>query len=79
MINVDSDAEVQKQFTLNQSRVEEITMKEDLGSITLAQDDGFGMYASFYILLFIHNAKSKWLLHISPKGSKHLYYVISFG
>ncbi|XP_022103586.1 double-strand-break repair protein rad21 homolog isoform X1 [Acanthaster planci] len=37
-----NDAEVQKQFTLNQSRVEEITMKEDLGSITLAQDDGFG-------------------------------------
>ena len=46
MIIFDSDAEVQKQFTLNQSRVEEITMKEDLGSITLAQDDGFGKYTS---------------------------------
>ncbi|XP_071964786.1 double-strand-break repair protein rad21 homolog [Antedon mediterranea] len=38
-----NDAEVQKQFTLNQSRVEEITMKEDLGNITLGHDDGFGM------------------------------------
>lgn len=37
-----NDAEVQKQFALNQSRVEEITMKEDLGNITLTQDDAFG-------------------------------------
>ena len=40
-----SDAEVQKQFALNQSRVEEITMKEDLGNITLTQDDAFGKFS----------------------------------
>ena len=27
---------------MNQSRPEEITMKEDLGTITLLNDDGFG-------------------------------------
>ncbi|XP_070533696.1 double-strand-break repair protein rad21 homolog isoform X2 [Ptychodera flava] len=38
-----SDIDIQKQFTMNQSRVEEITMKEDFGNITLAgHDDGFG-------------------------------------
>lgn len=37
-----SDAEVQKQFTLNQSRVEDITMREDLGNISLPHEDGFG-------------------------------------
>lgn len=34
-----NDAEVQKQFTLNQSRVEDITMKEDLVNFNLAQED----------------------------------------
>ncbi|XP_072029668.1 double-strand-break repair protein rad21 homolog [Amphiura filiformis] len=37
-----NDAEVQKQFTLNQSRVEDITMREDLGNISLPHEDGFG-------------------------------------
>ncbi|XP_077990059.1 double-strand-break repair protein rad21 homolog [Glandiceps talaboti] len=38
-----NDIDIQKQFTMNQSRVEEITMKEDFGNITLAgHDDGFG-------------------------------------
>ena len=36
------DIEVQAQFTVNQSRPEEITMREDLGNITLVGDDGFG-------------------------------------
>ena len=42
-----SDIDVQAQFSVNQSRPEEITMKEgDIGNITLVGDDGFG---GFYI------------------------------
>ncbi len=37
-----SDIDVQAQFAVNQSRPEEITMREDLGNITLVGDDGFG-------------------------------------
>jgi len=33
---------IQNQFHVNQSRPEEITMREDLGNITLVGDDGFG-------------------------------------
>ena len=39
-----SDIDVQAQFSVNQSRPEEITMREDLGNITLVGDDGFGRY-----------------------------------
>lgn len=37
-----NDIDVQAQFSVNQSRREEITMREDLGNITLVGDDGFG-------------------------------------
>lgn len=37
-----TDVDVQAQFTLNQSRAEEITMREDYGNVTLVGDDGFG-------------------------------------
>jgi cohesin complex subunit SCC1 len=38
-----NDIDVQAQFSVNQSRPEEITMREDhLGNITLVGDDGFG-------------------------------------
>ena len=37
-----SDIDVHAQFAVNQSRPEEITMREDLGNITLIGDDGFG-------------------------------------
>lgn len=37
-----SDIDVQAQFSVNQSRPEEITMREDFGNITLVGDDGFG-------------------------------------
>uniref|UniRef100_T1JA65 Rad21/Rec8-like protein N-terminal domain-containing protein n=1 Tax=Strigamia maritima TaxID=126957 RepID=T1JA65_STRMM len=37
-----NDIDVSAQFTLNQSRAEEITMREDYGNITLVGDDGFG-------------------------------------
>lgn len=36
------DIDVQAQFSVNQSRPEEITMREDLNSVTLIGDDGFG-------------------------------------
>ena len=39
-----SDIDVQAQFSVNQSRPEEITMREDLGNITLVGDDGFGEF-----------------------------------
>ena len=39
-----SDIDVQAQFSVNQSRPEEITMREDLGNITLVGDDGFGRF-----------------------------------
>lgn len=37
-----TDIDVQPQFNLNQSRAEEITIREDYGNITLVGDDGFG-------------------------------------
>ena len=37
-----SDIDVAQQFTLNQSRVEEITMREDVGNLSLMQDNDFG-------------------------------------
>uniref|UniRef100_A0AAY4DPG6 Double-strand-break repair protein rad21 n=1 Tax=Denticeps clupeoides TaxID=299321 RepID=A0AAY4DPG6_9TELE len=36
------DIDVAQQFTLNQSRVEEITMREEVGNINLLQDNDFG-------------------------------------
>lgn len=38
-----SDVDIEAQFSLNQSRAEEITMREDYGNISLVpNDDGFG-------------------------------------
>ncbi|XP_064409963.1 RAD21 cohesin complex component b isoform X2 [Latimeria chalumnae] len=36
------DIDVAQQFTLNQSRVEEITMREEVGNLNLLQDNDFG-------------------------------------
>ena len=41
---------MQAQFSVNQSRPEEITMREDLGNITLVGDDGFGEFIYAIIL-----------------------------
>ena len=53
-----SDIDVQAQFsTVNQSRPEEITMKEDLTTIAFVGDDGFGMYqfsSHLQLLLLLH-------------------------
>lgn len=38
-----SDVDIEAQFSLNQSRAEEITMREDYGNMALVtNDDGFG-------------------------------------
>lgn len=42
MLYSNSDIDVAQQFTLNQSRVEEITMREDVGNLNLLQDNDFG-------------------------------------
>lgn len=42
VFNSNSDIDVAQQFTLNQSRVEEITMREDVGNLNLLQDNDFG-------------------------------------
>lgn len=47
-----SDIDVAQQFTLNQSRVEEITMREEVGNITLLQENDFGKVAPIMALLW---------------------------
>jgi len=38
-----NDIDIEAQFSINQSRADEITMREDYGSLSLSlQDDGFG-------------------------------------
>ena len=39
---INSEVDIQAQLTLNQSRIEEITMKEDIVTVGLIGDDGFG-------------------------------------
>ena len=55
------DIDVQAQFSVNQSRPEEITMREDLGSITLMGDDGFGESITFVCKFCLKLVKSKLL------------------
>uniref|UniRef100_A0A4W5JK16 RAD21 cohesin complex component n=1 Tax=Hucho hucho TaxID=62062 RepID=A0A4W5JK16_9TELE len=43
------DIDVAQQFTLNQSRVEEITMREEVGNLSLMQDNDFGKERSVNI------------------------------
>lgn len=38
-----SDIDVAQQFSLNQSRVEEITMREEVGNLNLLQENDFGI------------------------------------
>lgn len=42
-----SDIDVAQQFTLNQSRVEEITMREEVGNLNLLQENDFGKAHDF--------------------------------
>lgn len=43
-----SDIDVAQQFNLNQSRVEEITMREEVGNLNLLQDNDFGRRLVFF-------------------------------
>ncbi|KAJ7395199.1 Double-strand-break repair protein rad21 like protein [Pitangus sulphuratus] len=46
------DIDVAQQFSLNQSRVEEITMREEVGNISILQDNDFGKdLVRYYVLL----------------------------
>lgn len=47
-----SDIDVAQQFNLNQSRVEEITMREEVGNLNLLQDNDFGtlFFGGFFYL-----------------------------
>lgn len=41
---INSDIDVAQQFNLNQSRVEEITMREEVGNLNLLQENDFGRH-----------------------------------
>ena len=64
------DIDVQAQFSVNQSRPEEITMREDLGSITLMGDDGFGESITFVCKFCLKLVKSE-LLCVCEGGIGH--------
>lgn len=43
-----NDVDIEAQFTVNQSRADEITMREDYGALSMSlHDDGFGDMAGF--------------------------------
>lgn len=43
-----SDVDIEAQFSINQSRADEITMREDYGSMPMSiHDDGFGDIGGF--------------------------------
>lgn len=44
---INSDIDVAQQFNLNQSRVEEITMREEVGNLNLLQENDFGRHFIF--------------------------------
>lgn len=73
LFHVYSDIDVQPQFNLNQSRAEEITIREDYGNITLVGDDGFGMFPWFFgwlVEFLFMSVKDKFLIyeHIGSTG-----------
>lgn len=47
-----SDIDVAQQFTLNQSRVEETTMREEVGNLNLLQENDFGMVYKHPLYVF---------------------------
>lgn len=47
-----SDIDVAQQFTLNQSRVEEITMREEVGNISLMTDNDFGKISKAVVHIY---------------------------
>lgn len=48
MFYFSSDVDIEAQFSINQSRADEITMREDYGSLPMSiHDDGFGDIGGF--------------------------------
>ncbi|KAF4076068.1 hypothetical protein AMELA_G00226280 [Ameiurus melas] len=77
------DIDVAQQFTLNQSRVEEITMREEVGNLSLMNDDHFGDFgiedreilreeATFEDTAFIHGSSASNLLLEAEPGPAHI-------
>lgn len=74
-----SDIDVAQQFTLNQSRVEEITMREEVGNLNLLQENDFGMACThplyvfnIYCLVFVPLLLFKLIMHC-PHTVDNLY------
>ncbi|XP_052003467.1 double-strand-break repair protein rad21 homolog A [Xyrauchen texanus] len=75
------DIDVAQQFTLNQSRVEEITMREEVGNISLMADNDFGDFGmddremmreeNAFEVDIIHGSAATLLLEAEP-GPAHL-------
>uniref|UniRef100_A0AAY5EJ98 Rad21/Rec8-like protein N-terminal domain-containing protein n=1 Tax=Electrophorus electricus TaxID=8005 RepID=A0AAY5EJ98_ELEEL len=76
------DIDVAQQFTLNQSRVEEITMREEVGSLSIMADNDFGDFGmddrgimreeSAFEVDIIHGSSASNLLLEAEPGPAHL-------
>ncbi|XP_052475245.1 double-strand-break repair protein rad21 homolog A-like [Carassius gibelio] len=76
------DIDVAQQFTLNQSRVEEITMREEVGNISLMADNDFGDFGmddreimreeNAFEVDIIHGSSAATLLMEAEPGPAHL-------
>uniref|UniRef100_A0A673IAW6 Double-strand-break repair protein rad21 homolog n=1 Tax=Sinocyclocheilus rhinocerous TaxID=307959 RepID=A0A673IAW6_9TELE len=76
------DIDVAQQFTLNQSRVEEITMREEVGNLSLMADNDFGDFGmddremmreeNAFEVDIIHGSSASTLLLEAEPGPAHL-------
>ncbi|XP_066532802.1 double-strand-break repair protein rad21 homolog A isoform X2 [Hoplias malabaricus] len=76
------DIDVAQQFTLNQSRVEEITMREEVGNLSIMADNDFGDFGmddreimreeSAFEVDIIHGSSASNLLLETEPGPAHL-------
>uniref|UniRef100_W5LCA4 RAD21 cohesin complex component a n=1 Tax=Astyanax mexicanus TaxID=7994 RepID=W5LCA4_ASTMX len=76
------DIDVAQQFTLNQSRVEEITMREEVGNLSIMADNDFGDFGmddreimreeSAFEVDIIHGSSASNLLLEAEPGPAHL-------
>ncbi|KAI4902449.1 hypothetical protein NFI96_028748 [Prochilodus magdalenae] len=76
------DIDVAQQFTLNQSRVEEITMREEVGNLSIMADNDFGDFGmddreimrdeSAFEADIIHGSSAAHLLLEAEPGPAHL-------
>lgn len=61
-----------QQFTLNQSRVEEITMREDVGNLNLLQDNDFGKT----FIVYVSNALYLIIIILSSIDSLSIFFSV---